>query len=863
MYISFVLRCKVKTFCSNMQHLGSKTYLIVHILTFFVHLRGIMCNDFCTFVPTMSQYADVILPLPLQGVFTYTLPRESEIQPQVGCRVIVPFGSRKFYTAIVVRLHDETPSYPTKPISEVLDVEPTVLPEQLKLWKWTSDYYLCTMGDVFKAALPSGLKLESESTILLDEDWEAEAPLTPNEEKVWRALCKKPEQTLASLQKESGVKNILPVVKSLLEKGAVRMKEELRRTYKPKTVTCVRLAETYTNEARQHEALDMLRRSPKQEALLSCFLSLEAPIEKQKLLQEANCSDAILRELCQKGILETYAKPIERTQSTLSTNEVDGVASPLTAEQTHALQNILSQWQSHNVCLLHGVTSSGKTEIYIHLIQKAIEEGKQVLYMLPEIVLTTQLTERLRRVFGSRLGVYHSRYPDRERVELYQKMLSDHPYDIVVGVRSSLFLPFKQLGLLIIDEEHETSFKQQDPAPRYHARNAALVLAQQAGAKALLGSATPSLDSYHNALIGKYGLVTLKTRYAGLNLPNIEVVDVQELRRKKLMTGFFSPQLLLRIRQALEQHRQVILFQNRRGYAPVLECRECGWTPRCQQCDVSLTVHRGFRQMVCHYCGKTYNIPSACPNCESKDLSSRGFGTERIEEQLQALLPEARIARMDLDTTRSRQNYEQILHDFEEGKTNILIGTQMVTKGLDFDKVSLVGILSADQMLSQPDFRSYERAFQLMEQVAGRAGRKDAVGHVILQTRDAASAVVQQVVRHDYEGMYAEQAEERELFRYPPFCRVVFIGLKHRDEKVVESLSADFAHLLRQVFGDRVLGPDTPSVSRVQMMHIRKLMLKVELSVPMSAVRPRLLALQSQILAQPQYRSAQIYYDVD
>lgn len=831
----------------------------MHILTFFVHEGNVVCNDFCNFALTMPQYADVILPLPLQSAFTYALPSDCNPLPQVGCRVIVPFGSRKFYTAIVVRLHDEKPSHPTKPISEVLDVKPVVLPEQLRLWEWTSDYYLCSMGDVFKAALPSGLKLESESTIILNEDWEAEAPLTPSEEKVWRALGTKPEQTLLSLQKETGVKSILHVVKSLLEKGAVRMKEELRRTYKPKTVTCVRLAEAYSSEAKQIEALDGLQRSPKQEALFSCFLSLETPIEKTKLLQEANCSDAILRELCNKGILETFAKPIERIKSI----HQEGVASPLTPVQQKAMESIEEQWKTHNVCLLHGVTSSGKTEIYIHLIQKAIEEGKQVLYMLPEIVLTAQLTERLRRVFGSRLGVYHSRYPDNERVELYQKMLSDKPYDIVVGVRSSLFLPFKRLGLLIIDEEHETSFKQQDPAPRYHARNAALVLAKQAGAKALLGSATPSLESYHNALIGKYGLVTLKTRFAGLSLPDIEVIDVQEMRRKKLMSGFFSPQLLGHIRKALEQKQQVILFQNRRGYAPVLECKECGWTPRCQNCDVSLTVHRGFRQMVCHYCSKTYNIPSVCPNCKGTELSSRGYGTERVEEQLQAILPEARIARMDLDTTRSRQNYEQILHDFEEGNTDILIGTQMVTKGLHFDRVSLVGILSADTMLAQPDFRSYERAFQLMEQVAGRAGRKGSVGHVVLQTRDAGNDIIKQVIGHDYEGMYARQAEERELFRYPPFCRVVFIYMKHRDEKVVESLSAEFAELLRKVFGERVLGPDTPPVSRVQLMHIRKLILKMELTVSMKAVRERLLALQSQILAIPQYRSAQIYYDVD
>ena len=831
----------------------------------FAHVSGILFN----FALIMPRYADVILPLPLQGTFTYELPSESGgVVPKVGCRVIVPFGSKKLYTAIVMRLHDEMPSCPTKPVSEVLDAEPVVLPEQMRLWQWTSDYYLCSLGEVFKAALPSGLKLESESTILLNEEWEAEAPLSPNEEKVWRALGIKPEQTLANLQKETGVKTILTAVKSLLEKGAVRMKEELRRTYKPKTITCVRLAETYSSEARQHEALDALKRSPKQEALLCVFLSLESPsVEKQALLQKANCSDAILRELCQKGILETFQAEATKSafEEEASRRDMNGSikASVLSDAQQKAMNDIIEVWKTRDVCLLHGVTSSGKTEIYIHLMQKAIEAGKQVLFMLPEIVLTAQLTERLRRVFGDRLGVYHSRYPDKARVELYQKMLSDTPYDIVVGVRSSLFLPFKRLGLLIIDEEHETSFKQQDPAPRYHARNSALVLARQTGAKALLGSATPSLESYHNALSGKYGLVTLKTRYADMQLPDIEVIDVQEMRRKKLMPGVFSPQLLAYIRKALTQHRQVILFQNRRGYAPVLECRECGWTPRCEQCDVSLTLHRGFRQMVCHYCGKTYSIPSVCPNCEGHSLFSRGYGTERIEEQLQAILPEARIARMDLDTTRSRQNYEQILHDFEEGKTDILIGTQMVTKGLDFDRVSLVGILSADTMLSQPDFRSYERAFQLMEQVAGRAGRKGAVGHVVLQTRDAGNCIVRQVVAHDYESMYAQQAEERELFRYPPFCRIVFIYLKHRDESVVERLSADFASLLRQVFGERVLGPDTPPVGRVQLMHIRKLMLKMELTAPMSAVRQRLLVLQKQVLALPGYHSAQVYYDVD
>ena len=823
----------------------------------------------------MLQYADVILPLPLDGTFTYTLPADMADRVGVGCRVIVPFGSRKFYTAIVLKLHDQKPEYPTKEVMELLDDQPLVTAEQLRLWQWMADYYLCTLGDIFKAALPSGLKLESESIVCLCEDWEGEEPFTPSEEKIWYALGIKAEQTLGNLQKETGIKSILPVVKGMLEKGAVTMKEELRRTYREKTVTCVRLAVPFSEE-RIRESLDSLSRSHRQADLFGYFLEMAAvspalalqnpavmnEVEKKVLLQTSGSSDAILRELCRKGILETYKKQVDRQLPGAFPPGM--LMHPLSPAQQQAHDQIKEQWQTHNVCLLHGVTSSGKTEVYIHLMQEAIDQGRQVLFMLPEIVLTAQLTDRLRRVFGDRLGVYHSRYPDAERVELYKKMLSDAPYDIVVGVRSSIFLPFRRLGLLIIDEEHETSFKQQDPAPRYHARNTALVLAAQTGAKALLGTATPSLETYFNAQQGKYGFVELTTRYADVQLPSIEVVDAQEMRRKKLMTGMFSPQLLARIRLALSEHQQVILFQNRRGFAPVMECRECGWTPRCQKCDVSLTVHRNQHQLVCHYCGAVYAIPALCPCCEGQSLNHRGYGTERIEEQLKEILPEARIARMDLDTTQSRQGYEQIISDFQHYRTDILIGTQMVTKGLDFDRVSLVGILSADSMLSQPDFRAYERAFQLMEQVAGRAGRRGKQGHVILQTRDAGSDVVGQVVRHDYKAMYRQQLEERQLFLYPPYCRIFFVHMKHRDEAVVEHMSADMASLLRQVFGpDRVLGPDTPHVARVQLMFLRQLILKVELNLSMTAVRQRLRQLRSQILGMPQYRSAQLYFDVD
>ncbi len=822
-----------------------------------------------------QHYADVILPLPVEGTYTYALPADFAAAVKVGCRLTVPFGSRKFYSAIVVKLHDVTPPYKTKEALELLDPEPLVLPVQLKLWRWIADYYLCTVGDVYKAALPAGLKLTSESIVMLEEEFQPSTPFSPSETKVFAALEEKPSQSISELLHQTALRNIIPVVKSMLAKGAVRMREEVRRTFKPRTLSYVRLAESYFDETRFNEALVQLKKSPRQSALLLRYAemasfstalklqnySLLKEISRQELLEASDCTPAVLRSLVDKGILEIWQKTVGR----LSVNQIPGemVTFPLSPSQQEAKEQIQKIWQQQDVCLLHGVTGSGKTEIYIHLIQEALARGEQVLYMLPEIVLTAQLTDRLKRVFGDRLGVYHSRYPDAERVEVYQKMLSDSPYDIIVGVRSSIFLPFKNLGMIIIDEEHESSFKQQDPAPRYHARNAALVLAAQAGAKTLMGTATPSLESYYNARRGKYGLVKLQTRFRDMQLPRIEVVDMRMLRKRKEMTGPFSPMLLDAIGNALKQNQQIILFQNRRGFSPVQECSECGWTPRCQKCDVSLTYHRSARQMVCHYCGTTYPIPQTCPNCGNADLRNRGYGTERIEEQLQEFFPQARIARMDLDTTGSRQNYERLLHDFQHGATDILVGTQMVTKGLDFDRVSVVGILNAGTMLSQPDFRSYERAFSMMEQVAGRAGRKNAQGHVILQTMDTEASVIRQVVNHDYEAMYEEQLAERELFLYPPFCRLIYIYLKHRDEQLLERLSADATALLRSIFGERVLGPDTPPVGWVQNMHIRQLILKVELSLSIADVRSRLRQVQSHLLSQPHYASVRFYYDVD
>ena len=823
----------------------------------------------------MAQFADVILPLPLEGTFTYSLPRTFANLVQVGSRIIVPFGTTKFYSAIVVKLHDTVPSYTTKEAMELLDSSPIVTTAQLKLWKWIADYYLCTIGDVYKAALPSGMKLESESSVMYNEEFIADDTLTPSEEKIIQILEEEKTQSLSSLQKKTGIKNILPIVKRLLEKDAIHIKEEVKRTYKPRYATYVRISESCFNEEKINEALSQLKRSAKQAELLQQYISLSGisaalalqnqqllkEITRQELMENTACTPSVLKALCQKGILELYQKPIGRiTQQNLPT---ELVMHPLSEDQARAKDEIKECWKQQEVCLLHGVTSSGKTEVYIHLIKEVIESGKQVLFMLPEIVLTAQLTDRLKRVFGDRLGVYHSRYPDAERVEVYQKMLSDTPYDIIVGVRSSIFLPFKKLGLIIIDEEHETSFKQQDPAPRYQARNVALVMAKTAKAKTLLGSATPSLESYYNAETGKYGLVQLHKRYGNVQLPQIEVVNMREMAKKKMMIGPFTPQLIQRIREALEQNKQVILFQNRRGYAPMMECKTCGWVPRCQKCDVSLTLHRNMRQLTCHYCGASYPIPQKCPNCGEQNLMGRGYGTERIEDCLQDIFPEARIARMDLDTTRSRQRYEQIIYDFQHYKTDILVGTQMVTKGLDFDRVSVVGILNASTMLSQPDFRSYEHAFQMMEQVAGRAGRKKEQGYVVLQTMDVEASAIKQVVDHNYTAMYKEQMEERSLFNYPPNCRLIYVYMKHRDERVLEALSRDYANLLKQIFGQRILGPDTPPIAKVQMMYIRKIIVKIELSASIAEARKRLREIQQYITGLSQYKSALIYYDVD
>ena len=748
------------------------------------------------------NYADLILPLPLQGTFTYTIPVSMQATVQVGMRVLVPFGRNKTYLGIVARLHDEQPQgYEVKSVTQLMDAEPVVTPAQLRLWQWISDYYLSPIGDVYKAALPAGLKAEDG--------------------------------------------------------------------YRPKTETYIRLTPAYQNESALHVALNILGRAPKQLEAFISYLELSGydqshdivEITREELLNASHASATTLQQLEKRGMLETYEVEVGRLNH--GGEYRPELIKQLNTAQQEAYNHILLSMMKKPVTLLHGVTSSGKTEIYIHLIQQALERKEQVLYLLPEIALTVQMMQRLQRVFGNRLGIYHSKYSDAERVEIWQKQLSQNPYDVILGARSAVFLPFQRLGLVIIDEEHETSYKQQDPAPRYHARSAAIILAQMYKARTLLGTATPSMESYHNAKTGKYGLVELKERYQGIELPEIQVVDIADLQHRKMMAGPFSPLLLNKVREALERGEQAILFQNRRGFAPMIECRQCGWVPHCQHCDVSLTYHRQMNQLTCHYCGYTYRIPTECPCCGSTELKTRGFGTEKIEEQVREVFPEARVARMDLDTTRTRNAYERIITDFGAGRTNILIGTQMISKGLDFDKVSVVGILNADSMLNYPDFRAYEHAFMMMAQVSGRAGRKGKRGLVILQTKSKDVPVVQQVVRNDYAALYKDLVAERQAFHYPPYYHLVYVYLKHRYDDVVSTASIELGSRLRQWFPGRVLGPDKPAVAKVKSQNIRKLVLKLENGIDMKKVREYLLMAQSQMLTDKRYSSLQIYYDVD
>ena len=791
----------------------------------------------CFFIAIFAndmKYVDVILPLPLPGLFTYSVPKGMEGKVVFGKRLLVPLGKSKKYIAMAVKTHDVKPAFGVKPIEQVLDEEPTLLPQQYRLWSWIGEYYMSPLGDVYNAAFPAGLKSTEKFKPKMELYVElASAYRNPQALRVaisMMARAVKQSKTFMTFLRLSHWDRLLE--DELDENGLMR--EDL-----------------YGLNALSDKCSDSSIEVP----------SFVEKVTKEELMNESHSTSAIVKTLIDKGFLFTYELEVGRL-NTSGEAHFDQIK-PLSMSQQDAYNQILMQMMKKNVVLLHGVTSSGKTEVYIHLIKQALDEHKQVLYLLPEIALTVQIMERLHRVFGDRLGIYHSKYSDAERVEIWQKQMSGHPYDVILGARSAVFLPFQNLGLVIIDEEHETSFKQQDPAPRYHARSAAIMLASMYGAKTLLGTATPSMESYYNAQQGKYGLVEMKTRYQGIQLPEIQVVDVKDLKHRKMMKGAYSPQLLAAVREALENGEQAILFQNRRGFAPMIECKVCGWVPKCKNCDVSLTLHKNINLLTCHYCGYTYPVPTECPNCGSTELMGRGVGTEKVEDQLSEIFPEARIARMDLDTTRTRNAYKRLITDFSTGKTNLLIGTQMISKGLDFDKVRVVGILNADSMLNYPDFRAYEHAFMMMSQVSGRAGRKGKRGLVILQTKSPELPVISQVVHNDYAGFYKDLLEERRAFRYPPFYHLINVFLKHKHDKVCQQASMEMGQMLRGWFGERVLGPDKPAVARVKTMNIRKIVIKLENTIDYRKVREYLTYAQERMLKDPRYGALQIYFDVD
>ena len=817
-------------------------------------------------------FADVILPLPLENLYTYKIPSDLEKSVVRGCRVIVHFGKKRFYTAIVSEVYDTPPNtgYEIKEIFAVLDTTPILKRPQLRFWQWIANYYLCKLGDVYKAALPSGLKIESETSVTRNPDFETQTPLKPNEQAVLYAFTKEKERlTLSELEKRTGLRNIVPIVASLMAQGAVEVNEELKRGYTPKTETYLRLASDYSEEEKLQEAFDCIRRAKKQEQLLICFLDLShalnpvlgQEISKKELLEKSGQSATVLEGLLKRGILETYEKEVSRLQMQVCRRQEPN---PLSDAQKEALWKIQDVFREKDICLLHGVTSSGKTEIYIHLIRQVLNAGRQVLYMLPEIAITTQITERLGKLFGEQLLVYHSKFSDNERIEVWNRLLHTHSPMLILGVRSSLFLPFSDLGLIIVDEEHETSYKQQEPAPRYNARNAAMVLAGMHGGKTLLGSATPSIDSYFNALAGKYGLVELKTRFGTHQSPQIIPVNIKELKRKKQMKHpLFSPPLIQSMRQALDNGEQIILFQNRRGFAPVTECKECGWVPRCVNCDVSMTYHKYHNNLVCHYCGYTIRLPEVCPSCGSSDFQMQGFGTEKVEEEIALLFPDVHVVRMDMDTARTRTAYERIIGDFDKGNTQILIGTQMISKGLDFGHVGVVGILNADGLMNYPDFRAHERAFQLMLQVSGRTGRRDKQGTVILQTSQPEHPLIRMVIRSAYREMVDWQLSERSIFHYPPYFRLIVLVLRSKNESVLQDLARTYADKLRSQLGNRVLGPVTPPVSYVQTWHIRKIVIKIETAAAIQPMRGFLESVYTEMQHFPTFRQIMLHYDVD
>ena len=815
---------------------------------------------------------NVLLPLPVPGYFTYRVPFDLNESVEVGKRVVVQFGKKKVYTALIQSISEKAPAVETKYILGVLDLQPVTNEFQFKLWEWIASYYCCNVGEVMNAALPAALKLASESKIRIVPGVELSTKiLSEKEYNLLRAMKENGALSITDASRFADMVKIIPLIHNLIEKGYIVTEEEIRERFTPKVLSFIKLTEAYSSDDQLQLLYDKLeRKAPKQLDLLIEYIQLskimsDHPLEvsRKELFTRIDDAASKYKALEKKGVFEEYDKEISRLNYRQATHTAESIE--LTIDQQRVLEEISNSFSAKNVTLLHGVTSSGKTEIYIKLIKKMLDEGKQVLYLLPEIALTTQIINRLQKYFGSEVGVYHSKYNENERVEIWQHVAGtgSQSFNVLLGARSALFLPYKNLGLIIIDEEHDASYKQYDPAPRYNARDTAIFLASMHGAKVLIGSATPAVESFYNASLGKYGLSILADRYGGILLPEVKLVNLKDEHRKKTMQSIFSSALIKEIELALEAKEQVILFQNRRGFSLHIDCDNCGWIPHCVQCDVSLVYHKKLNQLRCHYCGYTTRIPDKCPDCGHTHLVMKGFGTEKIEEELSLIIPQARIARMDLDSTRSRFAHQKLIASFEERKVDILVGTQMVTKGLDFDHVSLVGILNADSLLSYPDFRAFERGFQLMAQVAGRAGRKNRQGKVLIQAYNPSHPILGMVLQHNYEAMYLGQLLERERFNYPPFCRLVQLSLRHVDADLVNKASDELAKRLKKLFGKRVLGPEYPVVSRIRNQYLKNILLKFEKGIPLPQAKDEIRNAIIKLNALPDFKSVRVVIDVD
>jgi primosomal protein N' (replication factor Y) len=816
-------------------------------------------------------YTDVILPLPVRGFFTYNIPDEFAGKVKPGIRVLVQFGTKKIYTAIVFKVHNNKPQeYETKPVLDILDNQPVVNKYQIRLWEWAADYYMCSIGDFYKASVPAGLRLESETKVIVSDNINADVKLNSKEQLIVDTLNREAILTINEIAKNCDLKNPVSILKKLQNKGVIIIQEHLKTGYKAKTIKKIHLAKRIDTKEKIHKSAELLKKAPKQQKLFLKFIDYfgiddalkQKQISKQKLLEISGASPAILKSLTIKNIL----KEVEVDISRLSENSTNITGKKkLNKNQQKALTEIKNNFKQKDTVLLHGVTSSGKTEIYIHLIEDALKNNKQVLYLLPEIALTSQIILRLKAVFGKKVGVYHSKFSDAERVEIWNNLIdnTEESYQIILGVRSSIFLPFNNLGLIIVDEEHENTYKQFDPSPRYNARDLAVVSAVIHKAKVLLGTATPAIESYYNAKTGRYGLVELFQRHKNIKLPKIMIADLKKAHNKKQMLSHFTPMLIDNIEEALNNNEQVILFQNRRGFSPFLECSSCGWVPKCKWCDVSLTYHKKINKLICHYCGYSIDNIYRCSVCNQPSMETKGFGTEKIEDEIAIIFPDAKIARLDIDTSRGKYGHEVIINDFQEQNIDILIGTQMVSKGLDFDHVSVVGILSADSMLRFPDFRAYERSYQLMAQVSGRAGRKNKQGKVIIQTFDTENIIINQVINNNYELMFNHQLNERRQFFYPPFSRLIKVTIKHRDKNILKKVSYELAELLKTIPDCKILGPTTPPIIRIQNYFIKNIMIKIKKTNHTAKTKNRIEQTIESINSKKGYKATIIIIDVD